>query len=414
MSDLNKPFRSRLLESFSIGSKILARVRERRKSTFLIETTKLLLRASPTGLPLYGELRLLLTPELADECMLHIVDLDQIIHPVPQPQNEDLAEALGIIDVIRTGKPKYVNQVSDDRLFGWKSYYCLPLQTGSKNLGALTLIFTHSSRKMNEALLAQTRNLCDLIALSLDAALIFEAARRNIEARNELLSIASHELKNPLTSLTLQIQAAKNFASQNFQGGRASEQLNQLLRISVSEINRFSRLIDNLLDASKINAGQMLLNLEAVNLLSLLNEVSERIAKELSLSDGTIEISCCPKATGKWDRVRMDQVISNLLNNAVKYGLGKPILVTGSAQGESLRVQIRDHGIGVAKEDQQRIFRRFERAVSERQFQGLGLGLYIAQQIIRAHGGKIWVESEPGQGSTFEFEIPLEPKTKNL
>ena len=111
---------------------------------------------------------------------------------------------------------------------------------------------------------------------------------------------------------------------------------------------------------------------------------------------------------GRWDTQRLEQVVINLLTNALKYGAGKPVHLRLAAEGERARLSVRDEGIGIAAEDQGRIFERFERAVSDRHFGGLGLGLYICRQIVDALGGTIAVRSTPGEGSTFEVVLPLD------
>lgn len=112
---------------------------------------------------------------------------------------------------------------------------------------------------------------------------------------------------------------------------------------------------------------------------------------------------------GRWDRVRVEQVLTNLLGNAIKFGAGRPIEVTIEATPTRARIRVCDHGIGISSEDQSRIFGRFERAVSSRHFGGLGLGLYICAQIVRAHQGSLHVESEPGKGACFTVELPRQP-----
>ncbi len=123
----------------------------------------------------------------------------------------------------------------------------------------------------------------------------------------------------------------------------------------------------------------------------------------------SIEVSAVTAVVGMWDLIRVEQVVTNLLTNAFKFGGGKPIEITVEERGSIGRLVVVDHGIGIAPEDQERIFHRYEQATSSRRAGGLGLGLYIARQIIEAHGGTIRVESQPGQGSTFTIDFPREP-----
>jgi signal transduction histidine kinase len=138
------------------------------------------------------------------------------------------------------------------------------------------------------------------------------------------------------------------------------------------------------------------------------SEIIDRFCEQASATGCDIRYDSVV-VTGLWDRLRLDQVFTNLLSNALKYGRGKPVHVRVEAEGDRARLTVRDRGIGISLDDQARIFGRFERAVSERNFGGLGLGLWIAKQIIDRHGGTIAVDSEPGEGSTFIVELPCQP-----
>jgi signal transduction histidine kinase len=167
---------------------------------------------------------------------------------------------------------------------------------------------------------------------------------------------------------------------------------------------RLEKLIDQMLDVSRISAGRLRLDPEPVDLSELVREIVERYR-----DDATVEMALAPDVAGVWDRTRLDQVVSNLLANAIKYGRGNPIRVETLRRGLHAVVRVLDHGIGVAREQQARIFERFERAVGPREFGGFGLGLWIARQIVESMGGTIEVESELGEGSTFTVTVPLEP-----
>ena len=143
-----------------------------------------------------------------------------------------------------------------------------------------------------------------------------------------------------------------------------------------------------------------------MELSALVREVAERFEPELTRAGSALRLHMSAETGGQWDRLRLDQVVTNLLSNAVKYGRGNPIQVETEATGGQVRLFVKDGGIGIASEDLSRLFNRFERAVSERNYGGFGLGLWITRQIVEAMGGRIHVTSQLGVGSTFTVELP--------
>jgi signal transduction histidine kinase len=176
------------------------------------------------------------------------------------------------------------------------------------------------------------------------------------------------------------------------------------------QVRRLEVLIDNLLDVSRISSGRLTLQPEDVDLAEVVRDVSARFADQISASGSKLDLSVTGPVIGHWDRLRLEQVVTNLLTNAIKYGRGRPLEATVEGTATHGLVRIRDHGIGIDPEQLTRIFGRFERAVSARSYGGLGLGLYIARQIVDAHGGRIEVESRPGEGSLFTIELPKAPE----
>jgi signal transduction histidine kinase len=172
------------------------------------------------------------------------------------------------------------------------------------------------------------------------------------------------------------------------------------------QATRLTRLTNDLLDVSRIEAGSPALELSAVDLGALVSEVVARFEEDLSQSRCSVSIHCGAPIMGRWDRSRVDRVVTNLLSNAIKFGAGKPIEIFLRAEGGVARLAVRDHGIGINPDQRDRIFGRFERAVSERHYGGLGLGLYISRRIVEDHGGSIRCESRPGAGATFTVELP--------
>ena len=236
--------------------------------------------------------------------------------------------------------------------------------------------------------------------------------RAAIGVRDEFISIASHELKTPLTALKLRLAAA--IRTQQRPAPRdpdAEAKLERALAAADTTTDRLVSLVDDLLDASRLTAGRLALNLEAVALGDLINDVVGRLREQAAEAGSQIHVSIPSPIMGRWDRSRVEQIVTNLLSNAIKYGAGRPIQLSAVAAGGRLRLDIKDAGGGISRADQSRIFQAFERVTTANRVGGLGLGLYIGRQIAVAHGGTLSVDSKPGQGSTFTLELPLEAPT---
>jgi signal transduction histidine kinase len=175
-------------------------------------------------------------------------------------------------------------------------------------------------------------------------------------------------------------------------------------------MKRIVGLVEQLLDLSRLTMGKLELSLERTDLATVATEVAERLSELAARAGCVLNVSAPGSLAGEWDRARIEQVLSNLVSNAVKYAPGKPIHVTLEALGERALVVVRDHGMGIDEADQARIFDRFERAVAHRNYGGFGLGLWIARQLVEAHGGTISVQSKPGEGAAFIVELPYTPR----
>lgn len=228
--------------------------------------------------------------------------------------------------------------------------------------------------------------------------------REAVRVRDEFLQVASHELNTPLTPLLLKLSSLQRQLSA---GASRPETLTQHLEAAQRQVLRLSGLVKDLLDVTRLSRGRLQLTPAEMSLPEVVTAVAEQLAGEAQRMGSALELRLEPGVTGWWDRARLEQVIENLLSNALKYGAGKPIRVEVAAPEGRARLVVRDEGIGIDAEALPRIFEKFERAASARHFGGLGLGLFIVRQIVDSHGGTIHVASQPEQGATFTVELPL-------
>jgi len=235
------------------------------------------------------------------------------------------------------------------------------------------------------------------------AALVAERGRAS-RARDDILSIAGHELRTPLSTLTLQVENL----SRGFRQGAASEVLEGRMESVRRSGRRLSALVDEMLNVSRVTSGVMPVRWERLELSSFARDATNHFLEDLASAESRAAVFADDPVWCRTDRERLGYVFNNLFANAIKYGQAKPIEITVSASEGFARLSVRDHGLGISRKDQKRIFERFERAVSASHVSGFGLGLWIARQTVEALGGRIRVESEPGNGSTFSVDLPLE------
>ena len=233
-----------------------------------------------------------------------------------------------------------------------------------------------------------------------------EELKRAINVRDEFISIAGHELKTPLTSIKLQADMRKRSLENESYTKFTPDKLIKMFDTDSKQIERMTVIINDMLDVTRISSGKLSMNLEDFDLSTLIYDVVERNHEQLEESGNQITIDSGKNIVGRWDKFRIEQVITNLLTNAIKYGEGKPIEIKINSENDKAIVVIKDHGLGISKENIKLIFKRFER-VTGTDVSGLGLGLYIVSSIIEAHKGQIKVESQLGQGSSFSIELPL-------
>ncbi len=428
-------------------AKLLIKEREARtraeaaegRATFLAEASKLL-GSSLEYKTTLSSVAALAVPRIADWCFIDIVEegaFRRLAVSHLSEEHRELARELehrhllnpdaseGPPEVLRTGRPELRAEVSPDFLrviarteadhevlarMGIRSLMCVPMRARHQPVGLLTLISTHAERRYTAEDLGFAEELARRAGVAIDNARLYRDARDAVRLRDEFLSIASHELKTPITTLQLQLQSVTRSGEAAVQGGNL-EKFRSRVATTERQVNRLSRLVDSLLDISRITGGRLDLEGEPVDLAAVARDGLARAAEELDRAGcaATLRLEGTSHV-GQWDRTRLEQILANLLSNAAKYGAGRPVEVAVASNSETSRLTVRDHGIGIAPEHQARIFDRFERAVSVRHYGGLGLGLWIVRQIAEAHGGSITVASTPGEGSLFIVELPKQTR----
>jgi signal transduction histidine kinase len=402
-----------------------------RRARFLAEAGALLV-GSLDHVAALKQVTRLLVPLLADYCLIDVVDGNQwsrvaAAHadPEKQPWLDELQRRYPArpgspqpaARVIRSGQPLVLNDIEDPAEYavdaehlallgklGIGARLSVPLQVRGMTVGALSLCRERPRAGFVPADVELAGELGVRIASACELARLYRQAQEAIRARDEFLSIASHELKTPLTPLQLQIDMLQS----SVQKGAAEPSLPKRIDQMHRQTLRLSRLVDSLLDVSRISVGQFTLERQTCDLGEIVTDVVERYADEARRALCEMRVTAAAPVSGSWDRMRLEQVVSNLISNALKYGAGHSVELTVDKVDQKGRLTVRDFGIGISAEDLSRIFERFERAVSTRQFGGLGLGLYIARQIVEAHGGSIAAESQLGAGSTFRMLLPAD------
>jgi PAS domain S-box-containing protein len=234
-------------------------------------------------------------------------------------------------------------------------------------------------------------------------AVLYRQAKEEVQARDEFLSVASHELRTPVTALHVQLQMLQRVIDRIGAPGPVRERVESL----DAQVRRLAGLVEALLDLSRIRLGRIELSREPVDVSALAQEVAAPYQADLDLAHGSsVSVLAPAPAVASLDRVRIEQVLANLLGNAVKFGEGKPVEIRVESVGGGVRVEVVDRGVGIDADQVERIFGRFERAAPAHHYPGLGLGLYVAREIVEAHGGRILARGEPGKGASFVVEIP--------
>jgi signal transduction histidine kinase len=227
-----------------------------------------------------------------------------------------------------------------------------------------------------------------------------------LRLRDDFISIASHELKTPITSLKLKMDVLKS-GLKDVHFGPDTEEILKIVNSSDRNLDRLSNLVDDLLDISQIESGNLKLELKKVNLSNLISDVVENFRPQMIEENCVVELELEDNVVGLWNKYRLEQILTNLLINSIKYGAGKTVKVSLYRKDNWAVFSVKDHGIGISIKNQLRIFERFERVNTSHNIKGIGFGLYICKQIVDQHKGRIEVESKLGEGATFLVSLPI-------
>ncbi|VVO52582.1 Sensor histidine kinase RcsC [Pseudomonas fluorescens] len=234
-----------------------------------------------------------------------------------------------------------------------------------------------------------------------------------VRMRDDFMSIVAHEVRTPLNGLILETQLRKMHLARDNAAAFTLDKMHAMVDRDERQIKSLIRLIEDMLDVSRIRTGKLSIRPNSFDLVQLVSNLLQNFAAQIEAAETTVSFEADMPVKGCWDEFRIEQVISNLLTNALRYGGRSPIQVRVYRQGNEARVEVQDHGIGISAENQKRIFQQFERVSAKTVVAGLGLGLFISEQIVAAHGGSIVVESQINEGALFRVCLPIEENGKS-
>ncbi|MBX3197553.1 MAG: GAF domain-containing sensor histidine kinase [Labilithrix sp.] len=318
---------------------------------------------------------------------------------------------------IQSGAPAVIEDVFDDERVPAdafkptfvKSLVVVPIRAHAP-IGAIGNYWAARHRATDEEL-RLLQALADSASVALENIRLYQELERRVveldravHARDTFIAIASHALKTPLTPLQLQVESALALVQSH--GSADTSKLTAKLESASRQVDRLGLLVGNLLDLTHITFGRAGPR-DAVGLRALVVDVIERAHPLIERRGTAVTLVDGAEVVGHWNRLRVELAVENVLSNALKFGEGKPVTLAIDRRGEIAELFVRDRGIGIAREHQNRIFEQFEQAVPSSHFGGLGLGLWVTRKIVEEHGGAVRVESENGKGSTFTLELPL-------
>jgi PAS domain S-box-containing protein len=418
---------------------ITERKRLEEERHFLLQAGELLARSLDFEATL-KQVAALLVPQLADCCLIHLLGPGDTIEVAALSHvDPDKAQALrelyqhyparldaphGAGHVLRTGHPEVILEITDDlrrqvarsarhlellRQVSMHSALLVPLRTHDRVLGCITLAMSESPRKLGQRELAFAEELAHLAGLALENARLYRTARQATRARDEVMGIVAHDLRSPLSAISMAVEIVERHVQQGKMGASTQQMVDLIQRMS----QRMGRLVEDLLDINRLEAGQLSVTLLDWPARQLVTDAIEQVRPTASGLEFHLDVAdALPQVRA--DGHRIIQVLANLLGNAVKFTPeGGHITAGVRAEGETLRFWVSDTGPGIPREHQPHLFERFWQARRDDR-RGAGLGLSICKHLVEAHGGRIGVESEPGKGSTFWFSLPAAPRATML
>jgi PAS domain S-box-containing protein len=302
--------------------------------------------------------------------------------------NQDQAKSLGVL--------------------GARTAMLVPIVLRGRTIGVLSVASAQPGHRYGAQDVGLARELGEIAALAIDNARLYRSSERAVELREEFLSVASHELNTPIAGLLWSTQSLLGL-SQRGDPTLAEPRL-KILKLVERQAKRLTRLVSDLLDVSRIQAGKLSVHPEPnVDLVEVVREVVDSLELDLERARCRVSVRAPTPILGCWDRSRLNETVTNLVSNAIKFGAGHPIEIALGQEAGRAWCSVKDYGIGIEHETMGQLFERFKRGVSAQHYGGLGLGLYICKKIVEAHGGSIHVESRPGAGATFTIVLSCGP-----
>jgi PAS domain S-box-containing protein len=383
----------------------------------------------------------LAVPDMADGCTIELLANDGGLQQL-ESAHFDSARAAAVrqwrersggpgpvsLRALHSGKPELITRIDDDllaatsadpeyrqfvNLMGVRSAMVVPLMIGGIPAGVISFMMAESGRRFGEHDLNVAIELARRASLAIDNARAYQEARAAIQIRDTFLSVASHELRTPLSSLTITMTSLVRMAQQGRLLQLGEDKLTDRLVKADRQAQQLAQLVDRLLDVSRLSSAGVHLEFGEVDLAEVAREVAARFEDPAAQVGCSLELSLDDAVPIRGDRARLDQVISNLLANALKYAPGSPVRISVRRRRDLVELVVEDGGPGIPPEHQKRIFDQYERAVSSN-VPGLGLGLWIVRRIVAAHGGTITVSSSPGAGARFTVVLPAETRRQEV
>jgi PAS domain S-box-containing protein len=378
----------------------------------------------------------LAVPQIADWCGVDILDanggLQQLAVAHVDPAKRDLAiewrrkwpprPGSTPYRVVQSGQPELIPEITDAmidagtpepeqrrvvRALGLRLAMVVPLIVGQKPFGAVTFATAESARRYGAEDIILANEIARRASLAVENARAYTDAQGAIQTRDNFLAIASHELRTPLSGLTMLMSSLVRAAHDGRLAQMSPDALRERLQRADRQTKQLVRLVDRLLDVTRLSSRDVTLDREPTDLAEIVLDVISRLEDAAVEMRSRIEPRIAGPTVGRWDRSRLDQVVTNLVGNALKYAGGTPVVVSLSSPApDHVVLTVQDEGPGIAPENQERIFGQYQRAASKGG--GMGLGLWLVKRIVTAHGGTVTLESTPGSGATFTVTLPVE------